>query len=74
MQHGSYAHLIRNPKSAFRNHHGRLPERARLGTIAVAFIVAVRDREAGVAGFNRKEFKNQTNIKSESRSGARARL
>jgi hypothetical protein len=36
-----------------------LPERAGLGTIAVAFVVAVRDREAGVAGFNRSEFKKQ---------------
>lgn len=29
--------------------HGRLPERALAGKIAVAFVVAVRDREAGVA-------------------------
>jgi hypothetical protein len=43
--------------SSFR---ARLPERAGLGTIAVAFIVAVRDREAGVAGFSRKSLKKQT--------------
>jgi small subunit ribosomal protein S21 len=45
------------PASTFR---ARLPEHARLGIMAVAFIVAVRDREAGVAPYSRKSLKKQT--------------
>src|SRR5205085_119521 len=47
-------------QSAIRNLPGRLQERARLGTIAVAFACAIRHREAGVAGFKSRSSKNHT--------------
>jgi hypothetical protein len=45
---------IRIPKSAIRNLSGRLPDGARLGTMAVALEGEIRNREAGVAGFKRE--------------------
>jgi hypothetical protein len=46
---------FRNPKSEIAR--GRLPDGARLGTMAVALEGEIRNREAGVARLNRKKLR-----------------